>query len=408
MPPNEEALAFEPPIFDYLLLKLAARCNLNCTYCYWFRDRSVYERAKRLTPEAEAALLAKLEAHLARYELKRFSILFHGGEPLLFGKRRFLRLVDALGDVGERTGCEIDLSITTNGVLIDDEWAALLNVFDIATTISIDGPKHVHDASRVDLRGGGTYDRVVRGIETLRSHGIEPGILAVCDPASDPAEVVAHLADTFGFRHFDILVPDATHDDTPPSIAPYFRTLFDLWFDEYAARGVEIRYLRAMVKGLLGGDSHLESIGFGPIQTCALLTGGELEPLDVLRIAGYRSTSTQRRIQTHTFQDLTEDSVWRRAFDAALHLSDTCLACEYRQACGGGFLPHRWSQERGYDNPSVYCSDLKDIFGHIWKRISPEIALVTPRSRIRLVDAIGEVDAPEPAPSGSAPAPVPT
>ncbi|HEX3642550.1 MAG TPA: hypothetical protein VHV10_14765, partial [Ktedonobacteraceae bacterium] len=62
----------------------------------------------------------------------------------------------------------------------------------------------------------------------------------------------------------------------------------------------------------------------------------------------------------------------------------------YVRACGGGYLPHRWSQEKRYDNPSVYCADLKEIFSHIWEHIAPDLHLVTEEGRVRLLDLLNK------------------
>lgn len=360
------------PIFTYLLLKLAARCNLQCTYCYWFRDASVYQKPKVLTPDAERALLEKLERHIRRYEVSQFSVLFHGGEPLLFGKRRFSALLQALAAIEHRTGCAMPLSVTTNGVLIDDEWASLLGSFRVRPTVSIDGPASIHDRSRVDRRGGGTHARVLAGLDALRSSGVEPRVLAVCDPRSEPSAVMKHIVEDLGIRSFDVLMPDANHDDDPLSIASYYKKLFDLWYDEYADRGVSVRHPKAFLIGLLGGHAQFEPIGYGPVQVCVVLTDGALEPLDVLRIGGYRTTATELNVIEHDLQELTTDPTWSAAFEASLNLCKTCEECQYRQACGGGFLPHRFSAARGYDNPSVYCQDLKAIFGHISARVGAD------------------------------------
>jgi sulfatase maturation enzyme AslB (radical SAM superfamily) len=63
-------------------------------------------------------------------------------------------------------------------------------------------------------------------------------------------------------------------------------------------------------------------------------------------------------------------------------LCDTCLQCEYLDACGGGHLAQRWSSERKFDNPSVYCASWKRIFDHIWDRIAPTLT-------VEFVDAAG-------------------
>jgi uncharacterized protein len=269
---------FKPPIFNYLLLKLASRCNLDCTYCYWFRDKSVMEKPPLLTPEAETALLSKIEDHVISHGLRKFSILFHGGEPLLFGKRRFVRLATKLREIEERTECTMKLAITSNCSLIDVEWALILHYFKVSVTLSIDGPAIIHDRTRLDHKGRGSHSGAIAALRLLREYTLEPGVLAVCDPNSNPEEITRYFTEVLDLKHFDILVPDATHEDNPPSIANYYKKLFDIWFDTLAKRGIEIRYPRAILKGILGGSAHLESIGYGPIQTCAVLTDGALEP----------------------------------------------------------------------------------------------------------------------------------
>jgi uncharacterized protein len=376
----------------YVLLKLAARCNINCSYCYWFRDDSVYQKPPRLTEEAETAFLEKLDAHAARYRISSFSILFHGGEPLLFGKRRFERLVDGLRDVERRRGFALHLAITTNGVLIDAEWAELLRAGRVAVTVSIDGPRATHDRNRVDFRGRGTFERAIAGLEILRAAGVDPAVLAVCNPADDPEDVAAFFVDELGVTAFDILVPDATHEDRPASIARFYEGLFDLWYDRYGERDIDIRFPRSIAKGLLGIPSGSESIGYGPVTTLTMLTDGALEPLDVLRTARFAITTTDLNIRTHSLQDIQRDPLWREIRDASIHLAPVCEACEYRLACGGGHIASRWSRERRYDNPSVYCSDFKAIFSHAWQRMLPDLYLDKGDEKVSLESALRELN----------------
>ena len=53
----------------FVLVKLASRCNIKCTYCYWFRDAMVYAKPAVLTPEAEDAFCHRLEEHIREFEL---------------------------------------------------------------------------------------------------------------------------------------------------------------------------------------------------------------------------------------------------------------------------------------------------------------------------------------------------
>jgi uncharacterized protein len=365
--------ALDVPVFTFVLVKLASRCNINCTYCYWFRDADVYKKPAALSAESEEAFCRRLEEHIRRFELDRFLLVFHGGEPLLFPKRRFVALQEKLHGIEERTGCEIERGVTTNAILIDEEWTGILNAYGVEVSVSVDGPPDIHDRHRVDFNGRGTHADTLRGIACLRAAGIEPGLISVCNPASDPERVLSYVVEELGIRQFDILPPDAMHADNPPPIADYYIKLFDVWFDKYAARGVRISTLDAMVQGLVGNLSVSDTIGFGPIDTVTLMTDGSLEPLDVLRIAGNGSTASSSNVCANALQDVQVDPRWRSAFEASTRLCDTCLQCEYLDACGGGHLAQRWSPERKFDNPSVYCESWKRIFDHIWNRIAPTL-----------------------------------
>jgi uncharacterized protein len=365
----------EAPAFSFVLVKLASRCNINCTYCYWFRDPEVYNKPPVLTLDAEDQFCARLEQHIRKYELDQFLLVFHGGEPLLFPKYRFRNLQNKLADVERRTGCKIERGVTTNAILIDEEWTSLFKAHDVSVTISLDGPPDINDKHRVDLKGRGTLAATLRGLDCLRAAGIEPGLISVCNPSTEPERIVAYIVEELGIFHFDILPPDATHSDNPPPIADYFIRLFDVWFDRYAERGVRISTLDAMIRGLTGHLSVSDTIGLGPIHTVTLMTDGSLEALDVLRIAGAGSTASNANVRDNALQDVQDDPVWREAFHASMNLAEVCRRCEFLDSCGGGHLAQRWSPQRRFDNPSVYCESWKRIFDHIWQRIAPTLVL---------------------------------
>jgi uncharacterized protein len=364
-----------PGVFTFVLVKLASRCNINCAYCYWFRDADVYRKPAVLTQESEDAFCARLEEHIREFKLDEFLLVFHGGEPLLFPKHRFAAMMKRLRDIEQRTDCAIKCGVTTNGILIDDEWIRLFKTYEVSVSVSLDGPPEINDKYRVDFKGRGTLAQTLQGIDRLRSAGVEPGLISVCNPGTDPERVLAFVVDELGVMEFDILPPDATHIDNPPPIADYYIKLFDVWFDKYANEGVRISTLDAMIRGLVGQLSVSDTIGLGPIDTVTLMPDGSLEALDVLRIAGDGSTASKINVSSNAIQDVQKDPIWREAFDASMNLCETCQKCEYLDACGGGHLAQRWSSERRFDNPSVYCESWKRIFAHIWDRIAPTLAL---------------------------------
>lgn len=360
-------------IIDYVLIKLAARCNLDCCYCYWFRDPSVYQLPKFISSEVLAGFSSALERHIAVNRLPKFTCSFHGGEPTLFKAGKLRPFLEKLDEIGSRTHCDIRYALTTNGVGLTDEWLDLILDFEFGVTVSIDGPPEIHDRRRLTLIGGPSWEASAKGYLDLCRHGVAPTIIAVCDPESDPVAVLDHLAGDLGIMFCDVLMPDCNHEDAAPHIAPYYIRLFDHWYENYWPKGVHVRILNEFVRSLVGLESRTESIGLAPTRTVCLNTDGMLEPHDVLRIAGSEHVRTGCSILVHELDDIQENPCWRAAETASTQLADECLRCRYKRACGGGHLAQRWSAEAGYRNPSVYCTDLIEIFDHIAHRLEQDV-----------------------------------
>ena len=103
---------------DTVLLKVASRCNLDCSYCYVYNmgDDSWRTMPKRMDPQ----VMAETCAQLGRLQVAQdhpFAVVLHGGEPLLLGAVRLGEIFSLLrSELGR--GCSIN--VQTNGVLIDD------------------------------------------------------------------------------------------------------------------------------------------------------------------------------------------------------------------------------------------------------------------------------------------------
>jgi uncharacterized protein len=356
------SVAFRHQPISQLLVKVATRCNIDCSYCYWFRDASVYDKPKLMSADVLRQLLLRVEEHIAKHSLVDFPIILHGGEPLLWGVENFHRFAQACEDISSRTGCEIPIAVTTNGLLIDDEWLDCLEAHDISVAISLDGPAHIHDAHRRTFQGNGTHAAVERVARKLVSRDIGLLALAVCNPAHPPKQYADFFA-ACGISNYDIMIPDATVDENPPSIAAFYEGLFNLWLEANRTKPtVHIRIIADMITALLGNNSPTEGVGHKPVELCTVMTDGSVEAHDVLRIAGDGFTQTTFNIFDHPIDDVRNEPRWKAARDASINLCGKCRQCKFMNACGGGYLPHRFSKRNGYDNPSVYCDDLYAMF----------------------------------------------
>lgn len=366
----------ERPIrpFSHVVIKLAARCNIKCDYCYWFRDKTVYETPKLLLPEIETIFINKLVTYIQLHALPTFEIIFHGGEPLLFGKKRFIEFNKKIQDITKHIDCKINLGITTNGLLIDKEWCEIFKQYDVRPGLSLDGNQAMHDASRKDMKGRGTFTQVVNAITILRSYQIEPGILAVCVPEHDSSILLRTFVDELQIKNFDVLIPDETHQSQIISIANYYCDLFDCWYDEYSAQGVKIRLFNSIIDAVLNPNIHpFHRLAYSAIDTIVLMSDGTLETNDTLRIVKDGYTQSRYNIFEHDLEDVRNDPIWSMAYKSAINLAEVCNTCNYKRICSGGPLQTRWSEENGFNNPSSYCTDLKKILQHIINRIASDL-----------------------------------
>ncbi|MDP9861657.1 MULTISPECIES: cyclophane-forming radical SAM peptide maturase AmcB [Streptosporangium] len=180
-----------------LVLQPTTLCNLDCVYCYLPHRRLNNE----MTPEVAQAV-ADSAAELTDPGTP-VDIVWHGGEPLALGRRKFTALLAPFEDL--RQAGRIHHSVQTNATLIDDKWCDLLTRYQVHVGVSIDGPAALN-ARRVDLRGRPAFDRIVRGIRRLHDYGIRFSLIAVvgAEGIDQPVALLDFLAElgphTIGFN----------------------------------------------------------------------------------------------------------------------------------------------------------------------------------------------------------------
>lgn len=153
---------------SYILMQPTTLCNLDCAYCY-LPHRGLDRRMGQPVAQAVAATVNKWTA-----DGERFSVVWHGGEPLAAGRDHLAALMAPF------TG--VEHHVQTNATLIDDAWCEFFLTHQMEVGVSVDGPATA-SALRVDRAGRPAYDRILRGIETLRRHGLRFAVICV---VSDP------------------------------------------------------------------------------------------------------------------------------------------------------------------------------------------------------------------------------
>ena len=202
------------------ILKVASRCNLNCSYCYMYNmgDDSYINQPKFIDMETVRQFAYRLKNHAKAYSLKTVSIAFHGGEPLLWGLKNIIEAKNIiLNIISSAVNTDVQFAIQTNGVLLNENVIASLVQNNIYIGISLDGLKKTHDKYRIDFKKKGSFDAIIKNVHSLKKHQKYLSILTVMNLEIDPEE------------YYDFLIKLKSTTMNIPK--PYFRSMHSIVMD---------------------------------------------------------------------------------------------------------------------------------------------------------------------------------
>ena len=144
-------------VIKALCLHVAHTCNLNCSYCFASQGKYHGERAIMSLEVGKRALDFLIENSGNRHNLE---VDFFGGEPLM-NFDMLKQLVAYARSIEKQHNKNFRFTLTTNGVLVDDEVIEWANKEMSNVVLSLDGRKEVHDRFRVDYAGKGSWEKIV-------------------------------------------------------------------------------------------------------------------------------------------------------------------------------------------------------------------------------------------------------
>ncbi|HKS98179.1 MAG TPA: FxsB family cyclophane-forming radical SAM/SPASM peptide maturase, partial [Rugosimonospora sp.] len=367
------------PISQYVI-KVHSRCDLACDHCYVYEhaDQSWRGRPRVMSPATVRAATGRIAEHAAAHHLPRVTVVLHGGEPLLLGPAR-MREVLATVRAGIDPVTRLDLRMQSNGLRLSEEFCALFAEYDVRVGISLDGDRTANDRHRRFADGRGSHDRVAQALRLLRRPEYRrqyAGILCTVDVANDPVAVYQALRSHEPPR-VDLLLPHATWDSPParpaPEAAPYagwLLAVYDRWVAE--GRPMAIRLFDALRSTARGGPSGSEWVGLDRADLVVIETDGAWEQVDSLKTAYDGAPATGLDVASHAVDEVSVLPQIVRRQTGLADLSGQCRGCPVVRQCGGGLFAHRYRSGTGFDNPSVYCADLKELIVGLNARMRAE------------------------------------
>jgi uncharacterized protein len=205
------------------------------------------------------------------------------------------------------------------------------------------------------------------------------GLLCVINPFVDPIAVTDYLL-SYSPYSFDLLFP-LNHHSNPPkgkehdiNATPYADWLiksYDHWIS--LKTDTSIRIFRAIMSLVCGRPTLVESLGLSAVDLIVVEANGEIEAVDSLKSTYEGATKLGFNVFDNDFNTVAGHFGVRSRQLGAASLCAKCQACPVVKICGAGYVPHRYSVENGFNNPSVYCADLEKLIRHIHGHVMQQL-----------------------------------
>ncbi len=340
-------------------------CNIDCKYCY-LPGRSAISRMSRETLEQAFRFFLQKPARL----IDPFVITWHAGEPLAmpidFYESAF-RLLERMAPGMPR----IEHWFQTNATLINQAWCDLIKRWQIKVGVSIDGPRRLHDSNRIDRSGKGTFDRVLHGIECLKSNDIDFATIGVLsDQSLDFPEEIWRFFRQLGTTSlaFNFEEVEGTHVSTSlqsqsctSRAETFFETLLTLRNSE--APQIFIRELDYFLEGFPRWRQEFRTMENAPAGIIGIAWNGDISTFSPEFIGvkhPFYGDFTVGNVATHALDDVLSHPKFRSIYRQINSGIEKCKAsCDYFRVCGGGQPSNKLYQNGTFDSAETPACRLR-------------------------------------------------
>lgn len=315
-------------------------CNLRCKYCFYSDVSSQREVGTRgiMSLDTADSLIEHVFRDLAPGD--HLNLAFQGGEPTLAGLDFFEHFAAQVNRI--KGDISVSYALQTNGILLDEAWAAFLKKHRFLVGLSLDASAQFHNAARVDTMGNGTFKQVTSARKLLEHHQVPYNVLTVLTKklARHPQAVWKFLQDNgISYVQFIPCLESMVADREDPfaldpeSFAGFYTTLFRMWYSDIK---------KGKYTSVKLFDDIVNQLAFGLLTACG--QDGRCRPQIVVEADGSVYPCDFYCLDRFCMGNLRTQSLGElmQAPKAGLFCRDVpqkcllCQKCRYHGLCGGG------------------------------------------------------------------------
>ena len=319
-----------------LCLHVAHACNMTCGYCFAGKGEYHGEKALMSYEVGKQALDWLIENSGSRQNLE---VDFFGGEPLL--NFEVVKQLVAYGRSREEDcGKKFRFTLTTNGILLDDEVIEFANKEMSNVVISLDGRPQVNDHMRKTLDKGGTYEQILPAFKKLAETRKQKDYYmrgTYTHYNTDFADDVLHMAD-LGFKELSIepvvAPPDAPYalkeEDLPVLLSEYERLACEMLERKREGKGRDFTFYHYMID-LTGGPCIVKRISGCGVGTeyVAVTPSGDLYPC-------HQFVGEEKFLLGNVWDGITNKEIGKEFQGCNVYSHKECHDCFAKLYCSGG------------------------------------------------------------------------
>lgn len=358
-----------------IIIKPTYACNLRCRYCY-LRNETKSSQVMMSVDFAEN-IISQIKEYITKRKQKKVSFIWHGGEPLLWGKDNYARIFSYMQN--ELTGIEYSNSVQTNLLLMSEEYIELFLKHDVHVGFSLDGMKSINDIQRVFPNGNGTFDDVMKNYALCVVNGLDVGCIVVATNYTKGRVVELYefmrenrLSFKFNplFSSGEAQKNDEDVGVTPDEYAQMAIELFDLWYNDSETR-IKESNLEEIASNLISGKTTYCLFG----KNCQDNFFAIAPTGDVFPCGRFCDESTSEfsygNLHNEGLTDILARAKKSDCYNRYKYIEESnCRQCEYFHICHGGCLHDGYLKSGDFKSKTFLCSAYKKIFKHIKGRIT--------------------------------------
>lgn len=343
------------PVVKAMCLNMAHDCNLKCEYCFASQGNFKGQRSLMSYEVGQKAFDYLVKNSGSRVNLE---VDFFGGEPLM-NFDVIKKLVDYARSLEKDNNKRFRFTITTNGVLLNDEISEYINENMDNVVLSIDGRKSVNDKMRKTLNDKGSYDVIVNNFKKLVANRKEKDYFARGTYTAynlDFSEDVKHMRE-LGFEHISVepvvTKPEEKYALTEEHVnilKEEYEKLAKMYVNDYKHKDKKFSFFHFNIELEGGPCIYKRSVGCGAgTEYIAVTPEGEFYPC-------HQFVGETEFIIGNVNDGITNDIVVGKFRNVSVNDKPTCKECWAKYYCSGGCHANAYNFNKDFKVPySVGC-----------------------------------------------------